>query len=377
MHNKLKIIHIIHGLGPGGAEKLVVDWVNTCQKLGHDAQLCVYNTKGEHGFFLDGVNKSIKIHNLNINFGSFLKFFQAYVRLYKLLKREKPDIANTHLWTVDHIIVFLLASRNTKIFHTIHSLPTKEKGNSINYLFRKLLFKTKLVSPIAISDDVYKGIKDLYGERPNRILVKNGVNIPKPSATFNEVKEEVSNLKFNSNTKVFINVGRIVGVKNHDLLVGVFKELYEKDINAILIVIGDSPSSEKKKNLEYYRTIAPPNVFFLGKKKNVSDYLLNSQFFCLSSLYEGIGLALLEAMAIKLIPIITPAEGAREVIVNGSNGYISSSFAIQDYLATIIDVLKIDQNSLSILKENAFSTYEKQYSMDKSVQNYLNAYSRK
>lgn len=375
MHNKLKVIHIIHELGPGGAEKLVVDWVNTCQRLNHNVQLCVYNTKGEYGFFLANVDKKVKVHNLDINFDSPKKFFQVYIKLYRLLKREKPDIVNTHLWALDHIIVFLLASRKTKVFHTIHSLPNKEKGNRINYLFRKLLFKNKLANPIAISDDVYKGIKELYGESPNRLLVKNGVNIPKPSVNFKEVTKEVNNLKFNLDTRVFINVGRLVELKNHELLIKVFKELYQRDINAILIVIGDCPSTEKKKDLNYYRNIAPPNVFFLGKKQNVSDYLLNSDFFCLSSLYEGIGLALLEAMAVKLVPIITPAEGAREVIIDGNNGFISPSFTAYDYCNTILDVLDLDENSLSVLQENALTTYKHNYSMSKCVQNYLKVYS--
>ena len=112
-------------------------------------------------------------------------------------------------------------------------------------------------------------------------------------------------------------------------------------------------------------------VKILGAKNNVTDYLACADYFLLSSDWEGLPLAMLEAMSMGCIPISTPAGGVVDVIKDGVNGLLCPTFDTDDYYRTIEKVFEKD---FSIIKETVMNDYQENYTMEVCANKYFNVY---
>jgi glycosyltransferase involved in cell wall biosynthesis len=110
---------------------------------------------------------------------------------------------------------------------------------------------------------------------------------------------------------VITSVGRLVSVKNHRLVLSALEDL--QDINLQYWIVGDGPLkddlAEQVKN-----SGLDGRVRFFGYQEDIAPILANSDIFVLPSLYEGFGLAAVEAMAMGLPVIASNVEGIREII---------------------------------------------------------------
>ena len=144
--------------------------------------------------------------------------------------------------------------------------------------------------------------------------------------------------------------------------------LYKEDKDCILFVIGANYDSPEYKHLLEEAT---PNIHWLGLKNNVCDYLINSDFFILSSKWEGLPISLLEAISIGIIPICTPAGGIPDVIKDKSLGYLSPNMDEEDFYRTIIDAL---ETSEYFNREKLIEHFQENYSMKHCANQYIQAF---
>ncbi|EMR02977.1 glycosyltransferase family 4 protein [Cesiribacter andamanensis] len=371
----MKVAHIIHELGQGGAQKFVVDWVNTALELGIEPILIVYNLDQQHSFFLDKVHPSVKLIDLNINFSSVRKHVDPIIRLHRVLREQSPDIVNTHLWPIDHLFFIRRFLPSCKYFHTLHNQPVKERGRHLHsYWIRNYFFKNKTVYPVAISKDVLEGYHALYGAQAPYYLVPNGSSKPQPTPRLQQVMQEIEDLKPTPATTVFLSIGRIATVKNYQLAVDAFQQLHQEGKECLLLVIGGDGSPLAPQPLSYFKSLDTPNVHFLGLRSNVSDYLAAADFYCMFSHYEGLSIAQAEAMAMQLISVVTPGPGVSEPIQEGENGFISPSYTVSDYVDTLQNALQLSKAERKRMEEVTLRKYEQEFSMQKCVGAYLSAY---
>ncbi|RGJ63668.1 glycosyltransferase [Bacteroides stercoris] len=114
---------------------------------------------------------------------------------------------------------------------------------------------------------------------------------------------------------------------------------------------------QRKEN--FLQEQACDKIYFLGLKKNVGDYLKNSDAFALSSLNEAMPITLIEALACGCIPLSTPVSGSVDIIQNGKNGFLSKDFSVDSYITMLKDFFKnhenIDKKELEVYFENNLS----------------------
>lgn len=363
----MRILHFKYSLISGGAERFVVDLCNQLSVEGHDIYLCVLRdeTINNQGFYKNEISKRVNYINLKIPPG--LKP-STITKLNKIIMKLKPDIVHCHQNLVNYVFFISLLHSKIKFFYTTHSDPPKEVNSPIEYGLRRLFFLTNKFHPITISNENSKSFKQYYKVK-NFTEIYNGRKKLEASTDFKNVNEYINNLKDQGNV-IFLHVARCVPEKNQQVLINVFNRLNNEKFLFKLLVIGAGFDSELGERL---RLSANRNIVFLGQKHNVADYYLTADAFCLSSLYEGMPITLIESMACGCVPICTPVGGIIDTIKNGITGFISESTSEEDYYFAVKDYIK---NHHLIKRENLISYFDEHFSIEKCAEEHIQVYNR-
>jgi len=255
-----------------------------------------------------------------------LIFFLTFFQLLDLINKRKPDYVITHLLTSLPIFLKLFIRSKTKIILRISGLP---KLNFIRRIFWKL-FSRKIYRVTCPSIGTFEYLKKMNIFDINKIFV-----LRDPAINLHEFsrkkKEKIEKLKIKKENLI-IGVGRFTRQKNFLLLIRAFKKILIKYPNYYLILLGEG---EQKKILikEAQKLEIHDRILFLGYQQNVYKYLLNSDCFILTSLWEDPGFVILEA-ALSNTSIISSncPNGPCEILSNGQNGFLFQNNNLSDLL---------------------------------------------
>ena len=133
------------------------------------------------------------------------------------------------------------------------------------------------------------------GERPDFKVVNNAIDAEK--FIFDPFIRELKRKELGLENKfVICHVGRFEVQKNHSFLIDIFKEIYEKNHNAVLLLTGEGPlRGDIEKKAESLNL--KDNVIFTGVCSDIPDLLCAADVFLFPSLWEGLGIVLIEAQA--------------------------------------------------------------------------------
>ena len=270
-----------------------------------------------------------------------------FFKLRKLLEQLQPDVVHTHLHAGYYCFLGYLKNRKSyKKVHTFHNLVKRDSPWLGRQAF-KYFFGQRIIIPVSISEEVFKGAVEEYGDCI-KVLIENGSEPVKPTSLFNDTKDTIDKLKKDPDTKVLVNIARISAQKNQQLLLESMRQL--QDENVICLVIGDYVPDDKK-IYDALQANKPGNVFFMGKVNNVSDYLLNADAFVLSSIFEGAPISLLEALSAGVVPVCTPVGGLKNVITKDI-GFLSAEVSEEAYTNALKAYLHAPGADIERLKTN-------------------------
>ena len=359
----MRILEIIPQLGQGGAERFVVD---LCNELAHSNKitLVVLHSIDKAGFFSQEINPNVKVISLNKRSGLDLGLF---FRLRKLIKKLSPDVVHMHLRAIVYCLFAYIFRSKIKFIHTVHNDAAKEAGTGISKWCRIFAFRSGLVIPVTISEESQRSFTEFY--RMQSCLIYNGRPAYTVSSNYEVSLKELNDLKTNSKSKVLVNIARIVPEKNQLSLVKAVKSLNEKGHNIDLFIIGreDSTITTEIRHMECKQ------VHLLGTRTNPRDYLKIADAFCLSSIYEGMPITLIECFSVGTIPICTPVGGIVNMITDGENGILAKSTSVDDIEYAISRFLNMSENDKTEMRKMSLTSYEK-YSIEECAENYLNLF---
>lgn len=350
----MKIVEVITFLGSGGAERFIVDLSNELSKGNEVYLLTVLDDKKDaeiRNFYRFAIDS--KVHYINLGLPNGLSYSNQ-VAVKKAIDEIAPDIVHLHLaCTLNYCALATLSlAWKYKIYFTIHS----DLHNGYDKGFLKIVCNTlgrlgkfKLA---CLSNKNYADFKAFYPHTSIRCIV-NGRAPIEPTECYNEVAEEMNGYRHAVDSKLFVHIARFHPVKNQSLLVESFNELINEGANVDLVVIGANYDCEDGIKLQEK---ANERIHFIGAHKNISDYILNADIFCLSSDYEGMPITLLEASLAGAPAVSTPVCGAVDLIQNGVNGYISKDHSLAEYktalLKAMADFEKLKYNAMK-MKDNS------------------------
>ncbi len=148
----------------------------------------------------------------------------------------------------------------------------------------------------------------LYGKKNSDkfIMLNNAIDSEK--YRYNEkIRAEVrKTLNIKDNQLVVGHVGRFNPPKNHEFIIDIFNQVHKKEKDAILLLVGDdSLNCGDKVHKKVERLGLNENVKFLGVRSDIPNLLQSMDVFLFPSLYEGLGIAAVEAQAAGLPTLIS------------------------------------------------------------------------
>lgn len=306
-----KVMHLINSFSLAGAEKLVLDIVKNNPNNDVEYHICALAKGNSYNYF------KTELETSNIHFHCFDKIpnkdrIKTLFKVRNYLKKEKIDIIHTHCQSPDFFGKVSSLFLNKKRFTTIHN----SKGYSKRTESVLGKFTTKY---IAISEKIRQYmISDLNIPVKKIELINNGIDISAFKPTIKDDYDKKN--KFN-----IIMIGRIQKQKGYLEMVKAINELKNKTDNFRISILGSSEIDKeyavKVKSLvsEY---ALEDYIEFLGIKKNVSEYLSNSDLFLMTSLHEGLPITLLEALYTKIPILATNVGGIPEIIKDKETGLL-------------------------------------------------------
>lgn len=365
--DKFKIVEIVPALGWGGAQVFCIQLCNALSNYrGYEVTLVSLYDHNENHLPLSLLDKKVKFITLGKKRGPDPKLF---ARVTRLLTQLDPDVVHTHLHAGHYNLyaALTLKKKNVKKVHTFHNLARMESPLWLMRRVNNYFFKKNIITPVAISEEAYKTAVKEYG-KSIKWLIHNGSVCVKPSEQFQEVCSKINSLKKDQNTRVLLNIARISRQKNQKLLLDCMRTLQEKGKNVIALILGDCSADDRPIYEELMRE-KPENVHFIGKVTNVGDYILNAHAFVLSSVFEGLPIALLETMSAGVIPVCTPVGGLVDIITP-EIGFLSKDVTYESYLAALEGFLHADPAVLHQMKVKCLELYRQEYSMESCAAKY-------
>lgn len=347
---------MIFSLTPGGAEHLVVDLSNELSKTDEVVVLTLKDDRvdtNNRTFYKSELSDRVTYKNLG--FGSGLNLRKMW-QIYKAICAEKADIVHLNLRNIPKycLLAIILLHKKLKFVQTIHNDMA-----SYNELFYRIYFETlgrlKWVHFVTISETNFMDMRKMH-PCVDACYILNGRAPVIPSPLYEDVKKEIAAYRTTPDTKIFLHVARCSAQKNQDLLIDAFNELEKRGADMKLLIIGAGFDSERGQRL---LAKAGPNIVYLGTRKNVGDYMLNSDVFTLSSLYEGMPITLIEASLAGVPAVSTPVCGAIDMLVDGKNGYLSKNFEVENFANVLAEGAKhsseLRKNAQEMKKSSPFA----------------------
>lgn len=364
----MRILYITYSLVSGGAERLVVDLTNELSdNLNDEVHLMTIRSDDDekNTFYKKDVSERVIYHNQAIDYGFGIKKLR---KLHKGLKSINPDVVHFHGRNIVLFFVFaIFFFRKPKYFETLHN-AADEVITLKNFSFISIpIYKLKLVSLIAISHANYRSIRDRI-KMKNIPIIYNGRAIDDASGPSEDAANEMKIYEKSPNEIIFIHAGRCVEQKNQQLMINAFNEVSLKYPLIRLFIFGEGFDSRLG---EYLISISCDRIHFMGPKQNLLGYMRYADAFLLSSIYEGMPISLIEALACNTVPICTPTSGAIDVIKNGINGFLSDDFSLPAYRKSLEEYLESDTTGF---EKAMMDTYIDYFTIESCVQKYYDLY---
>lgn len=319
-----RILFVIHDLGHGGAEKVLVNLVNNLDRTKFNISVMALFGGGVNERFLKKDINLIICHKKTIRGNSrIMKLFSPEL-LFKHYIKEEYDIIVSYLEGPSARIVSGCNNPNTKLVSWIHCKMDTEKSISNGY--RSFAEAKKCYERFDNTVCVSRWVRDYFVKTldfSGKIQVL--YNTIETQDIMSKSEEEIDDCLFDKNTINICSVGKIDVNKGYDRLARIHKKLLDSNIKNKVYILG--VGAEKSKIEEYLKENKLQNSFiFLGYKTNPYKYVKNCDLYVCSSFSEGFSTSVTEALIVGTPVVTTLCSGMYELLgENGEYGIVTEN----------------------------------------------------
>ena len=373
-HEKIRLLHLVQGLRIGGAEVLLTHYLKALGTKSYTHY--VYNV------WQDGPLRStieamgIVVHNSEPkpsvkNPIRFLVWLIVLLRRLVIFVRQKDiGIIRSDVGFANQLAILLGKITVIPAFPTVHNTRAFNTPRYIwnlkvclNALVDTLLYP-RATKIIAISDEVKEIVRERFrsGEK-QVVVVRNGIVFEEDTQDKEGLRDEFRSL--DSGVR-FIGVGALDYQKAFDVLVQAIYLVVKKGFESLhLLIVGEGAARRELESMIAEYNIAK-YVRLLGIRHDVVKLMRMSDVFVMPSRYEGLSIAMIEAMACGLPIIGSDAPGLRDCIEHGTNGLL---FPVDDHNELADRMRRLAENeALRVeLGKGARNSFEREYDMKKNI----------
>lgn len=357
MHSPLdlSVLHVITRLDKGGSAEVVLELARVLREDGVRVGIaCGRTTDPQTDLAEYSARTGVEIIDVPslIREVSPANDLRAVLQLRKIMKRWRPDIVHTH--TSKAGIVGRWAARSVKIRNTVHT----PHGHVFYGYFspmktRMFIFLEKITAPITgrLVTLTRRGMEDHLREgigRPDQYrIIPSGADVGRFSlASGDHVREEIGYVR----ERVIGWAGRLAAIKDGETFLRAAEKIHAMCPDTRFILAGEGEEREKLETLA--KELCVDNVVhFLGNRDDMPSVMAAMDVFVLSSLNEGFGRVIVEAMAAGVPVVATGVGGVPEVVEDGATGMLvppRDPVRMAETVMTILD----DEELRNRLREN-------------------------
>ena len=314
----LRLLWLTKGLGRGGAERLIVDAATLVDR----DRFCV-----EVAYLLPWKNAlvgELEAAGVPVRcLGQESSYDMSWVpRLHRLVRSQRYDLVHTHAPVPAVAARLFLGRSGPRLVHTEHNVWQRYRwptywANALTYGRNDRV--------VAVSQAVAASVHSRRAPRhdPESLeVVLHGLH-PTRATPADEGRRQVARdkLELPADVPVVGTVGNLTAKNDHSTLLRAFRRVLTEQPDARLVVIGTGVLEDQLHQEAVELGLADRTVF-TGSRPDVDSLLPALDVFVMTSRFEGLPIALLEALAASLPAVATPVGGITEVLTDGQEGFL-------------------------------------------------------
>ena len=352
----MRILFITNHLNTGGITSYCLTLAGGLAKRGHNVYIA--SSGGDYVSKLAANN--INYIPIPIKTKSELspKILISLIKLRRFIKQNQIDIIHAN-------------SRTTQVLGALLSKATGITYLSTCHGFFKVRFSRRALpcwgrKVIAISGQVKEHlVGDFHLKDSSIAVVYNGIDINRFKAAGASAKAEAKRKLGLSNAPVVGIIARLSDVKGHIYLVGAMRKVIDAIPQAQLLMVGQG-KMKKELLIRVNKLGISRNVVFMPEAYDTGEILCGIDVFVMPSLKEGLGLALMEAMASELAVVGSNVGGIKSLIRHGVNGLLVEPADSAGLAGAILELLE-NPGKAEKLARQARVFIENNFSQEKMV----------
>lgn len=312
----VRILHVFVSLPVGGAENLLLSNLRLLDPTQYQSMVCTLGDKGvlaaqvmefgvplvELGLMRNSRGKSAVVH-----------------ALVELIRREHIGLVHTHLYHANYLGRLAARRAGVPCVVSIHNTYTQPKWH--RRLINWWLAWRYTGAIIAGSEDIRRDILR-YDWVPSALIevIPNSVDVSRSDSALTR-GEARARLGVADSSYVLGTIGRLEEQKGHRFLLDAMPELRNHGLDVVLLLIGGGREEAALKE-QASRLQLGESVRFLGTRSDLGDLFRSMDLFVMPSLWEGLSLAMLSAMAAGLPVVATDVGGVPQVLGCNERGFV-------------------------------------------------------
>jgi glycosyltransferase involved in cell wall biosynthesis len=380
-------MQVVSNLDIGGAQEVVRTLAENLEKVGCNSVVVTFKD-GPLRTDIERLGIPVEIlpqrqHGMMALPWFLLDMWRIRQALLGLVKKHDADVIQTHLLrSLDFLVLSLRVQTNVRIFWTFHNARFDLREEHLAQ--HKWLFKPKrwgyhtlyslgargVNRLIAVSEEVKASITKTLPAIPQKkiIAICNSVDVQRYSK-HSERTALRHELGLGEQQRVAAVVATFKEQKGHRFLLDALQEVVRQfpDLKVLFAGDGELRTALQAQSLELH---LENNVLFLGNRDDIPNLLAASDYFILPSLWEGLPMALIEAMASGLPVIATRVSGTSQVMIHGETGLLVSPGDAKELERAMLDLLSNPDMAVKMGKA-ARSRVESHFSAQKQAQEHF------
>lgn len=331
---KIKIVHLVPGLGFGGAERIILNLCRCRDRSRFDIDVFFWGAE-------DGLAAAIRATGARVVKFSFKKVvsLRSITAIARAFNDSGADILHTHL--MDGDFLGFMASRMVQcpVIAHIHSYPYPLAGR---HAWRYRLMSPWVYAFVCVSGAVRDHVKQVSGIGENKLkVIYNGIDLKQFSGCV-EVSDRVKlkrNLGLSGDDFVVGTVSRLVAGKGHEVLLKAIAIVLTCLPEVKFLIVGDGVLREDLQKSARVLGIERA-VVFSGYRPDVPALLKIMDVCVFPELFEAFGLSVVESMASARPLIASNAAAFKELVRNEKDGLLVQPGDAQGFAEAIVRLIK-------------------------------------